>query len=334
MLKALPPSPLLLVFLFPFLIHFLSLCTSPSLPLAYLYPSRPRNSLLKNYAPREDEALRAQLEDTTRALVREKGISVERDHELGTLRAQLAEERRTHKDRVADVERELASLRAQAQEARRSAQDLEKQRDGWRVMVTERENALKVAQRQSAEARERFDQEREIWKRAEEDKQKVSRIDPSSFPLPSPSFVAVHSNLPSQRFEDELAEARLQLQSDWERERLRWRAKEEAKEKEIALLTARTQEAAQDIMRERTDAEEVAVTLRSEVDLLRAQLEDRDAHIEELRTREGEFESVTSVFNTENETMMKQTRGLEQEIDRGRKEIERLRREVREKDSM
>lgn len=138
------------------------------------------------------------------------------------------------------------------------------------------------------------------------------------------------------------------MQADWERERQRWKAKDESRDKEMALLSARTQESshdrAQELLRaeernatlriEVEHAEERSALLRGEIEALRAQLEERDLLIDELRARENEYEDVTSVFNTENETMLMKTKGLEQEIERGRKEMEKLRKDVRDKDGM
>lgn len=137
-----------------------------------------------------------------------------------------------------------------------------------------------------------------------------------------------------QRFDEEVIEARRQLQSEWDRERQRWKAREELKDKEIAMLSARTQEASQDRDQELINVEERCTFLRNEVESLRSLLEDRDAIIDEMRARESEYEDVTSIFNTENETMVMKTKGLEQEIERNRKELDKLRKDVYEKDGI
>lgn len=49
---------------------------------------------------------------------------------------------------------------------RRNAQEVERQRDSWRGMAGEREGSLKGAL-------ERYEHERETWRRNEEDRQRV-----------------------------------------------------------------------------------------------------------------------------------------------------------------
>ncbi len=273
----------------------------------------------------DDTALRLQLEDTTRALVREKGMNAEREQELIELRAQLTEERKQRRNisQERKSEAELVRLGAQLEvkeeevlSLRKAVQELERQR----VAAGEKEGAVK-------KQLEKLEKEREAWKRVEEERVKVY-----FFVLLYPLYW-----FPFQRFEAELAEAQQhakETHDTFERERAKIRVGEQAKDKEIARLRKQVDAEREHNAREKEDTSERSKALQSESEGLRSQIQERDLRIESLLAQVGELESSITVLRTGNETLSSQVCSLEQEIERTRKETENVMKEQRDKDGI